>query len=179
MRKIFVNLTIVAMLAFGSMAVMAQDQTVEAQGTETQTVIDAPAGDNGATPSTTENGNVDQGKQQKERKTKAPTQPTPAQEQQGGGWSFWIMMIAIFVIFYFFMIRPQQKKQKELQKQRDALKKGDRVISAGGIYGIIKEVNETTFLIEVAKDVVIKMDKGSIYVAADDVHQAQEVADKK
>ena len=106
-------------------------------------------------------------------------QPTPAQQQQGGGWSFWIMMIAIFVIFYFFMIRPQQKKQKELQKQRDALKKGDRVISAGGIYGIIKEVNETTFLIEVAKDVVIKMDKGSIYVAADDVHQAQEVADKK
>ena len=83
------------------------------------------------------------------------------------------MMIAIFVIFYFFMIRPQQKKQKELQAQRDALKKGDKVVSAGGIYGIIKEVQETTFLIEIAKDVVIKMDKSSVYVAAEDAQQAQ------
>ena len=102
-------------------------------------------------------------------------QAAPAAQgaQQGGGWSFWVMMIAIFVIFYFFMIRPQQKKQKELQAQREALKKGDKVVSAGGIYGIIKEVNETTFLVEVAKDVVIKMDKGSVYVAAEDAQQAQ------
>jgi len=92
--------------------------------------------------------------------------------QQGGGWQFWIMMIAIFVIFYFFMIRPQQKKQKELQKQREALKRGDKVITAGGIYGIIKEVQETTFLIEVSKDVVIKVDKGSVYVSADEAQQA-------
>ena len=101
-------------------------------------------------------------------------QAAPAAEgAQQGGWSFWVMMIAIFVIFYFFMIRPQQKKQKELQAQRDALKKGDKVVSAGGIYGIIKEVQETTFLIEIAKDVVIKMDKGSVYVAAEDAQQAQ------
>ena len=93
--------------------------------------------------------------------------------QQGGGWSFWIMMIAIFVIFYFFMIRPQQKKQKELQKQRDALTKGSKVVTAGGIYGIVKEVQETTFLIEVAKDVTIKVDKGSVYVAAEDAQQQQ------
>ena len=92
--------------------------------------------------------------------------------QQGGGWSFWIMMIAIFVVMYFFMIRPQQKKQKELQKQREALKRGDKVITAGGIYGIIKEVQETTFLIEVSKDVVIKVDKGSVYVSADEAQQA-------
>lgn len=93
--------------------------------------------------------------------------------QQGGGWSFWVMMILIFVVFYFFMIRPQQKKQKELQKQRDALKKGDKVITAGGIYGNIKEVQETTFLIEVSKDVTIKVDKGSVYVAAEDAQQQQ------
>ena len=93
--------------------------------------------------------------------------------QQGGGASFWIMMVLIFVVFYFFMIRPQQKKQKELQKQRDALTKGSKVITAGGIYGNIKEVQETTFLIEVAKDVVIKVDKGSVYVAAEDVQQQQ------
>ena len=93
--------------------------------------------------------------------------------QQGGGWSFWVMMILIFVVFYFFMIRPQQKKQKELQKQREALKKGDKVITAGGIYGNIKEVQETTFLIEVSKDVTLKVDKGSVYVAAEDAQQQQ------
>ena len=96
--------------------------------------------------------------------------------QQGGGWSFWVMMIAIFVVFYFFMIRPQQKKQKELQAQRDAIKKGDKVVTAGGIYGIIKEVNETTFMMEIAPNVVIKIDKGSVYVAAEDAQQAPQNA---
>ncbi|MEE0921649.1 MAG: preprotein translocase subunit YajC [Paludibacteraceae bacterium] len=82
------------------------------------------------------------------------------------------MMILIFVVFYFFMIRPQQKKQKELQKQREALKKGDKVITAGGIYGIIKEVQDTTFLIEVSKDTTLKVDKGSVYVSAEEAQQA-------
>jgi preprotein translocase subunit YajC len=90
---------------------------------------------------------------------------------QQGGWTFWVMMILIFVVFYFFMIRPQQKKQKELQAQREALKKGDKVITAGGIYGHIKEVQDNAFLIEVAKDVTIKVDKGSVYVTADDAKQ--------
>jgi preprotein translocase subunit YajC len=102
-----------------------------------------------------------------------------AGQQQGSQWSFWLMMIAIFVIFYFFMIRPQQKKQKELQKQRDALTKGDKVITAGGIYGTIKEVKETTFLMEISKDVVIKIDKGSVYVAAEDANQAQATNENK
>jgi preprotein translocase subunit YajC len=93
--------------------------------------------------------------------------------QQGGGWLNWVMIIAIFVVMYFFMIRPQQKKQKELQAQREALKKGDKVVTAGGIYGIIKEVQETTFLIEVSKDVVIKVDKGSVYVTVDDAKQEE------
>lgn len=84
-------------------------------------------------------------------------------------WSFWIMMILIFVVFYFFMIRPQTKKQKELQKQRDAMKKGDKVITAGGIHGVIKEVSDATLLIEIAKDITIKVDKASVYVSAEDV----------
>ena len=92
--------------------------------------------------------------------------------QQGSQWGFWIMMILIFVVFYFFMIRSQTKKQKELQKQREAMKKGDKVVSAGGIYGIIKEVQETTLLIEIAKDVIIKIDKGSVYASAEDAQQA-------
>ncbi len=91
---------------------------------------------------------------------------------QGNGWGTIIMFVLLFVVMYFFMIRPQQKKQKELQKQREAIKKGDKVISAGGIYGIVKEVQDTAFLIEIAKDTIVKFDKGSIYVSAEDVQQA-------
>lgn len=94
------------------------------------------------------------------------------QQQHGSQWGFWIMMILIFVVFYFFMIRPQTKKQKELQKQREAMKKGDKVVTAGGIYGIIKEIQDTTLLIEISKDVVIKIDKGSVYASAEDAQQA-------
>ncbi len=88
--------------------------------------------------------------------------------QGGSSLTFWIMMILIFVVFYFFMIRPQTKKQKELQKQREAMKRGDKVVTAGGIYGIIKEVSDTTFLIEISRDVIIKIDKGSVYASAED-----------
>lgn len=89
-------------------------------------------------------------------------------QAQGNPWSFWVMMILIFVVMYFFMIRPQQKKQKELQAQREAMKKGDKVITAGGIYGEIKEIQDNAFLITIAKDIVIKVDKASVYVTADE-----------
>ena len=89
--------------------------------------------------------------------------------QQGNQWSFWIMMILIFVVFYFFMIRPQTKRQKELQKQRESMKKGDKVVTAGGIYGEIKEVQETTFIITIAKDVTIKVSKDSVFADAAEV----------
>lgn len=94
-----------------------------------------------------------------------------AQPQQNG-WMSILMMVLIFVVFYFFMIRPQTKKQKEIQKQRNAMKVGDKVVTAGGIYGKIKEVNETTILIEVADNVRIKVDKNSVYVAVEDAQQA-------
>ena len=83
------------------------------------------------------------------------------------------MMILIFVVFYFFMIRPQTKKQKELQKQREAMKKGDKVVTAGGIYGEIKEVQENAFIITVAKDVTIKVNKESVYADASDASDAE------
>ena len=100
-----------------------------------------------------------------------------AQQQSTDGqgqsqWTFWIMMILIFVVFYFFMIRPQTKKQKELQKQRDAMKKGDKVVTAGGIYGEIKEVQENTLIITIAKDVTIKVSKDSVFLDAADANQA-------
>ena len=53
------------------------------------------------------------------------------------------MIVLIFVIFYFFMIRPQQRKQKELQKKREALGTNDRIVTSGGLYGVIKDIKET------------------------------------
>lgn len=86
----------------------------------------------------------------------------------GGGMntSFLLMMVAMIAIFYFFMIRPQQKKQKELIKAREAMKTGDKVILAGGIHGRIKEIDETTMLIEVADGVRIRVDKASVYASS-------------
>lgn len=89
----------------------------------------------------------------------------PAAQGQGNAWGTILMMVLIFVVFYFFMIRPQTKKQKELQQQRDQLKNGDKVVTAGGIHGVIKEVKENTFIIEIAKDVRINIDKSSVFAA--------------
>ena len=95
---------------------------------------------------------------------------TEAVEQQptGGGWSFWIMMLLIFVVFYFFMIRPQTKKQKELQQQRDALKQGDKVITTGGIHGKVKEIRDDAMLVEIASGVTIKVSKDAIYAVPEE-----------
>lgn len=90
------------------------------------------------------------------------------QAAAGGNWSGMIMIIAMIAIFYFFMIRPQQKKQKEIRKAREAMKSGDKVVTAGGIYGRIKEVKETTFIVEIAAGVTIKIDKGSVYPTVED-----------
>ncbi len=98
---------------------------------------------------------------------------------QQGGWTFWVMMILIFVVFYFFMIRPQQKKQKELQAQREAMKKGDKVVTAGGIYGEIKEVQDNAFIVTIAKDITIKVDKGSVFASAEDAQQAPKEGEAK
>ena len=85
------------------------------------------------------------------------------QSAQGGGWSGMILIIAMIVIFYFFMIRPQSKKQKEIKKAREALGKGDKVVTAGGIHGTIREVADLTVLIDIAPNTTVKIDKGSIY----------------
>ncbi|WP_290380987.1 preprotein translocase subunit YajC [uncultured Muribaculum sp.] len=84
-----------------------------------------------------------------------------------------IMIVALIAIFYFFMIRPQQRKQKEIRKFREGLNVGDRVITAGGIYGKIRAVKENTITLEIADNVRISIDKGSVYPSA---AQAQESA---
>lgn len=80
----------------------------------------------------------------------------------GGAMSSIIMLVAIIVIFYFFMIRPQQKRQKEEKKFREALTKGQRVVTIGGLHGKIADVRETTVLIEVANDVKIEVEKTAV-----------------
>ena len=81
---------------------------------------------------------------------------------QGGGMSMWVMLALIFVVMWFFMIRPQKKQQKELQNFRDSLKKGDKVVTIGGIYGTVCEVKEGTVLIEVDNNVKIRVSKQAL-----------------
>ena len=90
------------------------------------------------------------------------------QQAQGGGMSMIVMMVALFAIMYFFMIRPQQKKQKEIQKFRNSISVGSQVVTAGGIFGTVKEVNEAegTLMVEIAEDVKIKVSKNSVYAGA-------------
>lgn len=96
----------------------------------------------------------------------------PLQAATGGvDYSGIFMIVALFAIFYFMMIRPQQKKQKEIRKFREGLKKGDKIITAGGIHGKIKDVKDTYFLISIADNTDIRIDKGSVYPNAADAQE--------
>ena len=83
----------------------------------------------------------------------------------GGGMSMLIMMVALFAVMWFFMIRPQQKKQKEIQKFQNALTEGMSVVTGGGIYGTVKKVDISAGIVEVeiAKGVTIRVDKGYVF----------------
>lgn len=95
-----------------------------------------------------------------------------APAQQGtGSWSFLIMIVLMFLIMWLFMIRPQQKKQKEMDKFRNELKKGDKVVTVGGIYGTVKEIRDKTVDIEISKDVSIRVDKASLVKDFSDAQQ--------
>ena len=87
---------------------------------------------------------------------------TAAGQPAGGGMSMWIMLALIFVVMWFFMIRPQRKQQKELQNFRDSLKKGDKVVTIGGIYGTVCEIKEGSVLIEVDNNVKIRVSKQAL-----------------
>lgn len=77
-------------------------------------------------------------------------------------WSFIAMMVLIFVVMYFFMIRPQQKRQKELNKFRNSLENGTKVVTAGGIYGTVKEVSDDSVLVEVDNGVKLRIAKSMV-----------------
>ena len=76
-----------------------------------------------------------------------------------------IWVVVLFVFMYFFMIRPQQKRQKEIQNFQNTLAEGTEVVTGGGIYGVVKKIDLAKGIIEVkiADGVVIKVDKGSVY----------------
>ena len=86
------------------------------------------------------------------------------QQQSGGGMSMIIMMVVIFAIMYFFMIRPQNKKQKEIQKFRNSLEVGQEIVTIGGIYGTVRQIDEAenSITVEVASGVRIKFDRSAI-----------------
>ncbi len=87
--------------------------------------------------------------------------------------SFFIMMALLIVVFYFFMIRPNVRKQKELRNFRDALKKGDKIITTGGIYGKINNISENIATIDVGNNVIIKVDKNAILKDNTDLQRQQ------
>ena len=91
-----------------------------------------------------------------------------AQAQQGSGWTSIIMMAAVVLICWLFMIRPQQKRQKEVQRKREALSTGDRIVTSGGLYGMIRDIKETEFVVEIAEGVRVRVDRGSVFPAASD-----------
>ena len=78
-------------------------------------------------------------------------------------------LLLIVVVFYFFMIRPQMKRQKEIRTFRESLAKGEKVVTTGGIYGRRVEVKETYIVLEIARDVQIKVDKNGIVKDMTDV----------
>jgi len=93
-------------------------------------------------------------------------------QSQGGGASqggsmmpMLIMLVAMFAIMYFFMIRPQKKRQKEIQEFRNSIQVGTKVVIGGGILGVVKDVNqgESYLTIEIAKGVCIKVDRSMVF----------------
>ena len=96
---------------------------------------------------------------------------TAATQEEPSGWGNIIFIVALVAIFYFFMIRPQSKRQKEIRKFRDSLRQGDKVITAGGIHGKIKNVKENSVVLEIADGMNITVEKSSIYATAPDASE--------
>lgn len=94
-----------------------------------------------------------------------------APEGEGGGLTAFLPLLIVIVIFYFFMIRPQMKRQKEVRNFRENLKKGDKVLTLGGIYGKIVEIHDTTATIEIADNVRVKIEKSGIVRDNSDIVQ--------
>ncbi len=89
-------------------------------------------------------------------------------KSSGGGYQMLIFLGLMIVVFYFFMIRPQQKKQKQVQQFRENLKKGDKVVTIGGIHGKITDVQDTTFTVEISDGIKVTIEKAAVAVDGND-----------
>ena len=92
-------------------------------------------------------------------------------ESADGGWMSMLPLFLILIVFYFFFIRPQTKKNKDQKKFREALKKGEKVITIGGLHGKILEVKETTIIMEVGNQIKVTVEKSAIVMDSADVNQ--------
>lgn len=97
-----------------------------------------------------------------------PIEPQPGFMQQC---SFIIMIGLMVLVLWLFMWRPEAKRRKQMQEFRNGLKKGDKVITAGGIYGVVKEIKETTLLIEVDGNVTLRIDKNMVVADNSDLQR--------
>lgn len=85
-------------------------------------------------------------------------QAAPQQSQ----WSFLLMIGLMILVLWLFMWRPESKRRKQMAQFREGLKKGDKIVTAGGIYGVVKEIHDTTLLIEVDSNVTLRIDKNMV-----------------
>jgi preprotein translocase subunit YajC len=91
-----------------------------------------------------------------------PVTAAPVQKEEGKSWGNWLFILLIIVVFYFFLIRPQSKRAKEERKFREALKKGDKIVTTAGIHGKIVELDETTAVIETEGQGKLRIEKAAI-----------------
>ena len=93
--------------------------------------------------------------------------------QGGGGFAAFVPLILMFVIFYFLLIRPQQKKTKEHREMINNLRKGDRIITSGGIHGRVTGLSDTTLTVEISEKVRVKVNRGSVSALAQPTNVSQ------
>ena len=171
MKKLFLFLS-AAMLSLGTATAFAQGdesastaqatENTQDAGTELQTVA-ATDGSNAAVADV----------QLEEAVAAEDIVDNNLETDRSSSYSFWIMVGLMLLVLYFFMWRPESKRRKAMQKFREGLKKGDKIITAGGIYGVVKEVKETSLLIEVDSNVTLRIDK-SMVVADNSALQQQQ-----
>jgi preprotein translocase subunit YajC len=101
----------------------------------------------------------------------APAGGQAAEQNPNSTWIMIAFLVVIFALFYFVMIRPQRKRQKEQQTMVEGLKKGDRVITAGGIYGTIESVSEESVVIKVESGTTLRVNKGSVAVRREETRK--------
>jgi preprotein translocase subunit YajC len=89
-------------------------------------------------------------------------------------WSSLLPLLLIMVVFYFFLIRPQMKRQKDLKNFRESLKKGDRIITSGGIYGKINNISDNVITVDVGNNILLKVDKSAVLRDTTDVQNQQQ-----